>query len=57
MIKSYIKTVGLAVLLLLTSSQAIFEKNIGINDWHLEHLGELHDVKFVEKQQEQDVPS
>jgi len=28
---------------------AIYEKHKGVNDWHLEHIGEIQDLKFVEE--------
>ena len=28
--------------------QALFEKHKGVNDWHLEMVGEIKDLKFVE---------
>jgi hypothetical protein len=33
----------------LLPAHAIFEKNKGINEWHIENLGNLQDVKFVEE--------
>jgi hypothetical protein len=32
----------------ITGSQAIYEKNKGINDWHIQNIGEVQDLKFVE---------
>ena len=29
-------------------SSALLEREKGLNDWHLEHLGELRDLKFLE---------
>jgi hypothetical protein len=30
-------------------SSALFEKEKGLNDWRLENLGELRDLKFLEQ--------
>ena len=35
---------------------AIYEKNKGINEWYIENLGELQDLKFVEEDLETEVP-
>lgn len=32
----------------LSTVQAIFEKHKGVNDWHMELVGEISDLKFVE---------
>jgi hypothetical protein len=34
---------------LLNPAHCIFEKNKGINEWRIENLGNLQDVKFVEE--------
>jgi hypothetical protein len=34
--------------------QAIYEKNKGVNDWHIENIGELNDLKFVEDEQDRE---
>jgi hypothetical protein len=33
---------------LFKSANCIYEKNKGINEWRIENLGDLHDVKFVD---------
>ena len=42
---------------LFGGSEAIYEKNKGINDWHIEHLGELQDLKFVESLEDNTLPN
>jgi len=34
---------------ILMSVQALFEKHKGVNDWHMELVGEIQDLKFVEE--------
>lgn len=34
---------------ILRPVEALFEKHKGVNDWHLELLGEIQDLKFVEE--------
>lgn len=31
-----------------TNVQALYEKHKGVNDWHMEMIGEINDLKFVE---------
>ena len=35
-------------LLFSKSASAIYEKNKGVNEWKIENLGEIQDLKFVE---------
>jgi hypothetical protein len=48
---------SIVALFSLKEAQAIFEKNKGLNEWHIENLGEIHDLKFVEEDQETEVPA
>jgi len=41
----------------LDKVQSIFEKNKGVNDWQIENIGELHDLKFVEDDQDRESDS
>lgn len=34
--------------LALVPTLAIYEKDKGLNDWHLEHLGSINSIKFLE---------
>lgn len=34
---------------ILHTVQGLFEKHKGVNDWHIELLGEIQDLKFVEE--------
>ena len=49
----------LAVLFGTDSQQVkgIYEKNKGVNDWHIENIGELNDLKFVEDEQDRESDS
>lgn len=37
-----------AFLMLLGLSVALFEREKGLNDWKIENLGEIKDLKFLE---------
>ena len=37
------------VSLMASLSSALFEREKGLNDWHLENLGSLRDLKFLEQ--------
>jgi hypothetical protein len=39
----------LVISLMATLALGLYEREKGLNDWHLEHLGELKDLKFIEK--------
>lgn len=39
----------LLVSLLVGLSSGLLEREKGLNDWHLEHLGALRDLKFLEQ--------
>lgn len=47
-----------AVALLFASDiqrvQGIYEKNKGVNDWHIENIGQLNDLKFVEDEHDRE---
>lgn len=38
----------ISCLLGIDSVQAIYEKEKGLNDWHIENIGEVRNLKFVE---------
>ena len=38
----------LLLTLLLGSALCMFEREKGQNDWHIENLGEIQDLKFIE---------
>ena len=40
--------VELIFLICFSIVNALFEKNIGDNDWKIENIGEIIDLKFVE---------
>ncbi len=39
---------GVLLSLFSSPSYALFEREKGLNDWRLEHLGALRDLKFLE---------
>jgi hypothetical protein len=43
-----IMRVELIFLICFSIVNALFEKNIGDNDWKIENIGEIIDLKFVE---------
>lgn len=48
--KKFTSLLSLATLCLLGSSvHALYEKNKGMNEWSISNLGQLQDLKFVEK--------